>query len=581
MQTLFADWLRCFFLAALAGGLPLLVQAAPSDADCLLCHEDRTLTSTNEAGRIKALFVDVAVLRGSVHRTNTCASCHVDITDEHPDNLVPARPADCVSCHERQSATYGASVHGRALRAGDAAAANCVDCHGSHQVLPPSMPGSPLHFRRITETCGACHDQVAADVAESVHGMGAARGEREAATCLDCHSEHATESLKGASGRKISEQICSRCHRSERINTKFRLPKDRVETFFESYHGLASQFGSTRAANCASCHGYHLVLPSTDERSMIHPDNLVRTCGECHPGATAKFVAGKIHQNGGRPDDLGGLVNLWVKRVYLGLIVGTIGFMLMHNGLLWWRKFRRFLRHADRPVVRMDVNQRWQHFVLLASFIVLAWTGFALKFPDGWLAASLGSNEEVRRWLHRIAGLVLLGVGLYHVYYVLAMERGRRLLKDFMPVKKDGTDLLHSLGYLIGKRPHHAKIGRFGYAEKMEYWAVVWGTVIMGVTGLLIWFPVLVTQWLPRWVITVATTIHYYEAILACLAILVWHFYHVIFDPDVYPLNTACLDGRVTAEWMRQEHPLDPDTPPAAKPQAVEPAATPSPAAKS
>jgi len=91
----------------------------------------------------------------------------------------------------------------------------------------------------------------------------------------------------------------------------------------------------------------------------------------------------------------------------------------------------------------------------------------------------------------------------------------------------------------------------------MEYWAVVWGTIIMGVTGLMIWFKLGTTHWLPRWVIDVATTIHYYEAILACLAIVVWHFYHVILDPDVYPLNRACVDGRVSEEWYAEEHALD------------------------
>jgi cytochrome b subunit of formate dehydrogenase len=80
----------------------------------------------------------------------------------------------------------------------------------------------------------------------------------------------------------------------------------------------------------------------------------------------------------------------------------------------------------------------------------------------------------------------------------------------------------------------------------------------MGATGLMIWFKLEVTQFVPRWVVEVATTIHYYEAILACLAIVVWHLYHVIFDPDVYPLNRAAWDGRVSREWLEEEHPLDP-----------------------
>ena len=115
--------------------------------------------------------------------------------------------------------------------------------------------------------------------------------------------------------------------------------------------------------------------------------------------------------------------------------------------------------------------------------------------------------------------------------------------------------------YLVGLRREHPQIRRFGYAEKMEYWAVVWGTLIMGLTGLMMWFQLIVTRYLPRWVVEVALTIHFYEAILACLAIIVWHFYHVIFDPDVYPLNAACIDGRVSEKWQKHEHPLDTDPP--------------------
>jgi cytochrome b subunit of formate dehydrogenase len=128
------------------------------------------------------------------------------------------------------------------------------------------------------------------------------------------------------------------------------------------------------------------------------------------------------------------------------------------------------------------------------------------------------------------------------------------------PVKKDLLDVFQAVRYLTGLSKHKPQIGRFGYAEKMEYWAVVWGTMIMGATGLAIWFKIDVTQHLPRWVVTVATTIHYYEAVLACLAIIVWHFYHVIFDPEIYPLNTACLDGRISEEFQGHEHPLEPES---------------------
>jgi cytochrome b subunit of formate dehydrogenase len=103
------------------------------------------------------------------------------------------------------------------------------------------------------------------------------------------------------------------------------------------------------------------------------------------------------------------------------------------------------------------------------------------------------------------------------------------------------------------------KIARFGYAEKAEYWAVIWGTMIMGLTGLMIWFKLGVFGFLPRWWLDIALAVHFYEAILATLAIIVWHFYHVIFDPDVYPLNFALVDGKVSEEVYKEEHELDYD----------------------
>jgi len=505
--------------------------------------------------------MDAAILAGSVHKTNTCAACHADLTAKHPDDNVAARPVACSKCHEKQSETYGASAHGLAQAKGQQAAAGCADCHGAHNILPPGSPASPLHFSRLAETCGACHDQVAKDVEQSVHGKAVAAGHREAPTCTDCHSEHQIQTLKSTSPLKISADVCSNCHASERLNTKYNLPPDRVKTFFESYHGLAAQYGSTLAANCASCHGVHKILPSNDPASTIYKTNLVETCGKCHPGATENFAQSKVHVDassivaGTKP---GEQINWWVRRVYLVLIVATIGFMLVHNLLVFAKKVSARYRAANLVVVRMDLSQRLQHFTLATSFIALAITGFALKFPDSPIARLLGANEMFRGWSHRVAGIVLLLAGVYHLIYLLTREEGRQLLRDFLPSKKDLADLTGSVRYLSGLSQDKPRMGRFGYAEKMEYWAVIWGTFLMGATGLVIWFKMDVTRFLPRWAVDVALTIHYYEAILACLAIVVWHFYHVIFDPDVYPINWACWNGKVSKHWQEEEHPLDP-----------------------
>ena len=541
-------------------GLSPLTAAEIKNSTCMECHSDNTLYKTNAAGKGISMFIDEAKIAASVHKTNTCASCHSDITTKHPDDNVPAQPPNCAKCHEKQSESYGASVHGLALANGRLDSATCVDCHDGHSIVHPTSPQSPLHFSRLAETCGSCHDEAARDVAESVHGKAVARGHREAPTCTDCHSEHKIMGLKDSSALKLSADVCSNCHASERLNTKYNLPADRVKTFFDSYHGLATQYGSTLAANCGSCHGVHKVLPSSDPRSTVHKANLVATCGKCHPGATDNFVESKIHVDisaASSGDTFGDKANWWVRKIYLVLIVGTIGFMLLHNLLLLVRKVAARYRTAHLSITRMDFSQRMQHMILATSFIALAITGFALKYPDSWFAKAMGSNEVFRSWSHRIAGIVLLVVGAYHLYYIVAKREGRRLVKDLLPEIKDAKDMAVNAKYLTGLSDEKAKIGRFGYAEKMEYWAVIWGTIIMGVTGLMIWFKMDVTKFLPRWTVDVALTIHYYEAILACLAIIVWHFYHVIFDPDVYPLNWACWNGKVSEHWQEEEHPLD------------------------
>jgi cytochrome b subunit of formate dehydrogenase len=197
-----------------------------------------------------------------------------------------------------------------------------------------------------------------------------------------------------------------------------------------------------------------------------------------------------------------------------------------------------------------------QHWLLLTSFIALVLSGFALQYPDSWLAWLLGGSEFLRRIIHRVSAVVMIGVGLYHLGYLAFSKEGRLWVRDMAPKWKDVKDVIGNFGYYLGASRIKPKIARFGYAEKAEYWAVVWGTILMGLTGLMIWFKLGIFKFLPRWTIDIALSVHFYEAVLATLAIIVWHFYHVIFDPDVYPVNFAFLDGRVSEELFQEEHEL-------------------------
>jgi cytochrome b subunit of formate dehydrogenase len=169
----------------------------------------------------------------------------------------------------------------------------------------------------------------------------------------------------------------------------------------------------------------------------------------------------------------------------------------------------------------------------------------------------LGMGEHVRSIVHRIAGVVLIVAGFYHVFYLSIAREGRRLLLDIAPRPKDGKDALGAMLYYLGLSKRKPQFDRFTYGEKAEYWALVWGTGLMGVTGVMMWAKVWVGNLLARWWVDVATAVHYYEAILATLAILVWHFYQVFFDPDVYPMNWAWWDGKMPVEHYREEHALD------------------------
>lgn len=553
--------------------------SALDNSDCMTCHEDKTLVRQGTNAVKGSLYVDAAALRASVHATNACTSCHVDIVEApHPDKFV-AKPVSCGGCHPDWAASYSASGHGKAWQKGDARHPGCADCHGKHEILRSGTPKSSVSRDNLATTCGRCHDTVVKEVKNSIHGKAMAEGVRDAPSCVDCHRDHPGGQLRTASPMKIAEQVCSRCHASERLATRYNMPRHRTETFFDSYHGLAAKLGSTRAANCASCHGYHNILPSSDPRSSVNRSNLVVTCQGCHPGANSMFVQGRIHPDESVVVDVGERINLWVRRCYIALIAVVLGFLTLHNLLALRKRLQAAFRDSDRWFVRMKMGHRIQHLLLVLSFAYLSVTGFALKYPDSWLAFLVGSDEDVRRIGHRVAAVVMLILSLYHLVHLAVTREGRKLFKDLFPGFQDAKDMLANLRYFLVPGATKARFGRFGYPEKLEYWAVVWGVLVMGLTGILIWFKMEITQWMPRWVVDVAITVHLYEAILAVSAIIIWHLYHVIFDPDVYPMNWAWWDGRVSAHHYKEEHPLDPEgpdgrekagekAPPAARPPA-------------
>ena len=546
-------------------------ETTPKRITCATCHAD-------EQAAYDRSFHGEAVQIGNTGAA-TCVDCHGS-----PHELLPAGdpksrvyhaniPATCGACHSQQFvmeknglsvqmvASYQQSVHGHAVANGSEKAAVCTDCHGTHEILDAKDSKSPIFKFNVPLTCGKCHDQISKEFQQSIHGTAIAQGNWQAPVCTDCHGIHSIKAHDDpnspVSAQNVAQATCARCHEGVRLSQEFGVQGRRATTYLASYHGLASRLGSQVVANCASCHGTHSIFPSSDPRSTIHPSNLARTCGQCHPGVTEKFTAAKVHVDAPLSADIGSKAVRWIRKFYLGMIFAVIGGMLLHNFIIWRSKLLARRKEENRFVTRMPLRFRWQHAALLTSFFVLVLTGFALKFPDSWFASMLSLGERMRHLLHRMAAVVLIGVSVYHAFDAIFTREGRRLIFDLFPTLDDIRGAWQNLSYYLGISKQKPEFARFNYAEKAEYWALVWGMFVMAGTGIMLWAKVSVGNHLPRWWLDVATAIHFYEAILATLAIVVWHFYQVFLDPDVYPMNWAWWDGKMTVHRYREEHGLD------------------------
>lgn len=526
------------------------VKEAP---DCVTCHSVALTTAPDGAPKNQR----------KVNQDKLCLSCHLD------DPAVRARVAPSAGF----IASYRNSVHGRALAGGDDKAPACSDCHGSHAIKNGQDSTSQSSKGHIQDACAECHADIAKQFQGSAHGVALAKGAEDAPTCTTCHGEHNIKKhddpTSPVAAGNVSREVCAPCHQSVQLTAKYGIESDRFSTFEASFHGLAMRGGVVEVANCASCHGAHDIRPSSDPRSRIHPANLVATCGKCHPGANENFAKGPMHVAGRRASEP---IVYWIATLYLILICVVIGGMLGHNLLDFLRKARRRYRirrgdEVEEPVtphrlyLRMTRGERLQHMGLLVSFCTLVLTGFLLRYPDAsWAETLKGLSPGLFGWrstIHRVAAVILVLTSVYHIGYCVLTARGRQFIRDLWPRRKDLGDAIGVLKYNLGLRTDKPKLDRFSYIEKAEYWALVWGTVVMTVTGVFMWFENTFMGILTKLGYDISRTVHFYEAWLATLAIVVWHFYFVLFNPDSYPMNLSWLTGKLTEREMLEEHPLE------------------------
>jgi formate dehydrogenase gamma subunit len=512
-------------------------------------------------------------------RAPTCVSCHgshevLSSADPRSPTHKVRLPTTCASCHGEaglltdqivklpQSFTdYAQSIHGMGTGRGIAAAASCADCHGVHELLGAADPRSHINPRNVAATCGQCHPDIQLEYDRSIHGRALQAGVGDSPTCTDCHGEHHILSPSNPEaktyGARLAVETCGKCHDDPVIIAKYNLEGGVVGSYRDSYHGWATRREYVRAATCVSCHSAHAVLPASDSISTIAPANVVKTCQGCHPRADAAFAASYTHETASITANP---INRWIRNIYIVIIAILIGGMVAHNVIIlnyYMIQRRKEEEEAGEWVLRFDRSQVIQHLLLTVTFVTLVITGFALRFPDAWWVKALqgiGMTEPVRLNVHRVAAVGMIIVAALHAFYVLATRRGKREFRGLWLSLTDIRDLFANLRYFTWRSSERVKFGRYDYSQKAEYWALIWGTIIMVVTGFILWFPAEVARVLPSNIIPAAQTVHYYEAWLATLAIIVWHFFFVIFHPEEYPMSWTWLTGKMSKRAVKEHH---------------------------
>ncbi len=213
----------------------------------------------------------------------------------------------------------------------------------------------------------------------------------------------------------------------------------------------------------------------------------------------------------------------------------------------------------DEEFVRLTLAERIQHVVLFTSFFTLVLTGIPLVFPNTPLLEKFfffPSSFWLRGIIHRIAGVMLMGVGIFQIVYIIVSPHGNSDFHRIIPTPKDAGDAIGLFLYNLGVRKDKPKFGKFNFIEKFEYWALAYGVFVMALTGLMLWFQEAAIALFPIWILDIVRIVHGFEAILAFLAIIIWHMYNVHLNPEVFPMSRVWINGKISKKNLKEHHPL-------------------------
>jgi len=551
---------RYALLALLLWSLPSFGVAAVPDSveTCLMCHED---------------VVSAEEFTASVHGPNGCVSCHADLIDEeaHMEGELMPEPVECVRCHKEVTAQHYVSVH-------QLNGIDCSTCHSDIHTVTPWQGDKSIAAAK----CGECHDEILEVYEESVHGTAVQADNSDSASCMDCHNLHLVkgfDELEHPESRDFHTDVCLKCHADEDMMERNGVPTVAVATYLNSYHGKNYMLGyPEQVAGCSDCHTSHAILAEENPESSLHPDNLITTCGQCHPNSSAQFV--KFHAHGDMTNREQYPILYYTYVGMTTLLVATFAVFWIHT-LLWMfrgfvenREKKRLLATGRAPVIagahkmyrRFRSIHIFLHLLVIISFLLLALTGIPLKFAgQEWAPLLMGffGGAANAALLHRV------GVIITFLYFFSALVMSTKFLfsglrspaeflerlfgpESLFPNMRDVRDIsaMFRWFFFLGPKP---SFERWTYWEKFDFFAVFWGMFVIGGSGLMLWFPEYFATVLPGWALNVATIVHSDEALLATGFIFTIHFFNTHMRPEKFPMDFVIFNGEISKEEFIEE----------------------------
>lgn len=356
-----------------------------ADQDCRTCHSDQPQTQSQQCTNCHSLLdamafralssepvhlkVNPTLLTTSVHGDRViqgvpypplqCVDCHKAIAESgfpHPEEILTDRETlrtavekQCVDCHNEVGGQYADGIHAQHVAAGELNAASCADCHGSHAIQPPNVPRT-----RVSDTCGACHEDIYTRYKASVHGSALyGRNNPDVPVCTDCHGAHQIDDPRTAAFRLSSPVMCGTCHADEELMTKYAISTNVFDSYVSDFHGKTvtlfehnSPNEATNKAVCYDCHGVHDIQSVSDQSQAQIRERLLVTCQKCHPDASENFPSAWMshYEPSLEHYPLVYLVTLFYK-ILIPTVLG--GFLLFIGSDIFRRTSDRFVRRRE------------------------------------------------------------------------------------------------------------------------------------------------------------------------------------------------------------------------------------------